>query len=222
MPLCLRVRIICTRRHRGTVLLPLFKMNYLAHAYLSFGDPGILVGNMISDFVKGKKQFDYPTIVQKGIRLHRAIDTFTDQHLSTKKAKEFFKPAVGPYAGAFMDVVYDHFLALDTEQFSESSLKSFSKKVYAQLADRESILPERFARILPYMGSQDWLYNYRFPEGIEKSFGGLVRRAQYLTESTPAFNLFTQHYAELQKHYNEFFPEIKEFASSQFAALLIQ
>ncbi len=35
-------------------------MNYLAHAYLSFGDPDILAGNMISDFVKGKKKFDYP------------------------------------------------------------------------------------------------------------------------------------------------------------------
>ncbi len=35
-------------------------MNYLAHAYLSFNDPEILVGNMISDFVKGKKKFDYP------------------------------------------------------------------------------------------------------------------------------------------------------------------
>ena len=33
-------------------------MNYLAHAYLSFNDPEILVGNMISDFVKGKKKAD--------------------------------------------------------------------------------------------------------------------------------------------------------------------
>jgi acyl carrier protein phosphodiesterase len=35
-------------------------MNYLAHACLSFGRPDILVGNMISDHIKGKKQFDYP------------------------------------------------------------------------------------------------------------------------------------------------------------------
>ena len=42
---------------------------------------------MISDFVKGKKQFDYPINIQKGIQLHRAIDTFTDQHHATKAAK---------------------------------------------------------------------------------------------------------------------------------------
>ena len=63
-------------------------MNYLAHAYLSFNHPEILTGNMISDFVKGKKKFDYPTTIQKGIMLHRAIDQFTDTHEATKEAKE--------------------------------------------------------------------------------------------------------------------------------------
>ena len=88
-------------------------MNYLAHSYLSFGDSEILVGNMISDYVKGKKKFDYPLAIQKGIMLHRTIDTFTDTHPATKAAIVFFKPVVGTYAGAFVDVVYDHFLAKD-------------------------------------------------------------------------------------------------------------
>ena len=53
-------------------------MNYLAHAYLSFGDPDILAGNMISDFVKGKKKYEYPDRIQMGITLHRKIDEYTD------------------------------------------------------------------------------------------------------------------------------------------------
>ena len=53
-------------------------MNYLAHAFLSFQQPDILVGNMISDFVKGKSKFTYTPGIQKGIMLHRAIDQFTD------------------------------------------------------------------------------------------------------------------------------------------------
>ncbi len=79
-------------------------MNYLAHAYLSFNDPEILVGNMISDFVKGKKKFDYPTGIQAGIMLHRIIDTFTDNHPCTGKAKSFSAP-LRLYSGAFIDVV---------------------------------------------------------------------------------------------------------------------
>jgi len=88
-------------------------LNYLAHAYLSFDQPEIIVGNLISDFVKGKKKFDYPPGIQKGIALHRAIDTFTDSHPATKEAKEVFRPHYRLYAGAFIDVAYDHFLAND-------------------------------------------------------------------------------------------------------------
>ena len=66
-------------------------MNYLAHAYLSFNHPGILAGNMINDYVKGKSQYDYPPIIQKGLQLHRFIDHFTDLHPSTAAAKIYFK-----------------------------------------------------------------------------------------------------------------------------------
>lgn len=197
-------------------------MNYLAHAYLSFKHPGILVGNMISDFVKGKKQFDYAIDIQKGIQLHRAIDAFTDQHPATKNAKIFYKPAVGAYAGAFMDVTYDHFLALDNNELSEKGWQEFAETVYRQLAIHQSILPEKFARLLPYMTSQNWLCNYRFTWGIENSFGGLTRRAKYLSDSHPAFALFKEHYTELEGYYRDFFPDVKKFALSHLDALLTQ
>ena len=197
-------------------------MNYLAHAYLSFHNPGILVGNMISDFVKGKKQFDFPVLIQKGIQLHRAIDMFTDQHAVTKQAKQYLKPAAGAYAGAFMDIVYDHFLALDDGELSETDWKDFTEEVYTQLATRETILPEKFARLLPYMTSQNWLYNYRFTQRIENSFNGLARRAKYLADSCAIFALFTEHYSELESHYRDFFPDVKKFAQAHLHALLIQ
>jgi acyl carrier protein phosphodiesterase len=76
-------------------------MNYLAHAYLSFNEPEILAGNMISDFVKGKKKFDYSLTIQQGIALHRAIDQFTDFHPVTQEAKSYFKKDYRLYSGAF-------------------------------------------------------------------------------------------------------------------------
>lgn len=197
-------------------------MNYLAHAYLSFHHPGILVGNMISDFVKGKKQFDYDTDVQKGIRLHRAIDTFTDQHPATKEAKQYFKPAVGAYAGAFMDMVYDHFLALDEQELSEPGWKEFAAGVYRELAAHQSVLPEKFRAMLPYMSGQDWLYNYRFTWGIANGFAGVARRAKYLTDADGVFILFREHYRELQRYYHNFFPDVKRFSRAYFDTLLMQ
>lgn len=75
-------------------------MNYLAHAYFSFDHPQILTGNMISDFVKGRKQYDYPESIQQGIRLHRAIDAFTDEHPVTRELKKSF-----PRRSAYMQAL---------------------------------------------------------------------------------------------------------------------
>ena len=170
-------------------------VNYLAHAYLSFGIPDVVVGNLISDFVKGKKQLEYPDSIRKGITLHRAIDTFTDTHPVTRRAKSYFRAAYGLYSGALIDVAYDHFLANDPMAFREPTpvladgggrggvgpcgrtwgggggpLAAFTQQTYRQLATRKSLFPERFARMFPYMRDRDWLYHYRYKEGIFQQF----------------------------------------------------
>jgi acyl carrier protein phosphodiesterase len=227
-------------------------VNYLAHAYLSFGIPEIAVGNLISDFVKGKKKLDYPETIQKGISLHRAIDTFTDGHEITRQAKVFFKQDYGLYAGALTDVVYDHFLANDPQEFpdeegvpdraaadsegpvvrsdlpgaagtdgsrgSGNRLNAFAQKTYEQLAPFQDLFPERFARMFPYMRSQNWLYHYRYKQGIFNSFTGLSRRAAYMAPPEMACQLFEDHYKELEACYALFFPALKDFAFTILSA----
>lgn len=196
-------------------------MNFLAHAHLSFNEPQILVGNLISDFVKGKKQFHYPPVIQKGIQLHRAIDTFTDTHECTKQIKLFFKPHYRLYSGAFTDVIYDHFLANDTAEFStEIELKHFAENVYKTLETAYDFLPENFQTILPFMIQHNWLYNYKNRWGIEKSFTGLVKRSLYLNESQVAFELFNSHYTIFHSIYQSFFPDLKNFALHKMKQLL--
>ena len=183
-------------------------MNLLAHAHLSFGRPEILVGNMISDFVKGRKKYDFPKGILQGIDLHRAIDTFTDEHPATREAKTFLQPAVRLYSGAFVDVIYDHFLANDRNEFTDATLLNYSLKTYKILEDHFAVLPLRMQQMLPYMSSQNWLYNYRTTDGIEKSFGGVVRRALYLSSASEPFSLFKScfksrlHYNRLCVHIN--------------------
>jgi acyl carrier protein phosphodiesterase len=187
-------------------------MNYLAHAYLSFRKPEILLGNMISDYVKGKSKFDYSEGIQRGIAIHRAIDEFTDNHPATREAKEFFRPVYRLYSGAFIDVVYDYFLAKDNLEFPADTLVNFSAEVYAVLQDNIAALPEKFQQLFPYMKKYDWLSNYQHTWGIERSFQGLTRRARYIDESDSAFAIFLQHYQALEKCYNAFLPEVKQFA----------
>lgn len=191
-------------------------MNYLAHAFLSFNKKDILAGNMISDFVKGKAKYTYPEGIQNGIQLHRLIDEFTDMHPVTAEAKNYFRPQYRLYSGAFVDVVYDHFLSRDTNQFTAyGNLNTFSQDVYRLMDKNVLFFPERFQKMYGYMKSQNWLYNYQFKEGIQKSFNGLVHRAAYLNESAIAFEIFNTQYTELQNCYKEFFPELLHFASEK-------
>ena len=187
-------------------------MNFLAHAYLSHGNADILTGNMITDFVKGKKQFDYPEMIQIGIQLHRATDRFTDDHEVTQEFKKFYKADYRLYAGAFVDVTYDYFLANDTTYFnSEDALLSFSQTVYGQLESNTHLLPNPFAAMLPYMAKQNWLYNYRALTGIQKSFEGLRRRSKYITETEKAYSIFCNNLPEMEALYQQFFPQLQAF-----------
>lgn len=193
-------------------------MNYLAHAYLSFNEASILLGNMISDFVKGKAQYDFPAKIHSGIKLHRLIDEFTDSHAVTAKMKNIFRPHYRLYAGAFVDVVYDHFLAKDSIRFQEyGGLRKFTLHTYSLLEENQLWFPHPFASIFPYMKKDNWLFHYREMEGIRKSFNGVMHRARYLSESDIAFALFQENYQELQNGYEEFFPELFIFTQEQFA-----
>ncbi|MBO9729070.1 MAG: DUF479 domain-containing protein [Chitinophaga sp.] len=186
-------------------------MNHLAHAYLSFRQPELITGNLIADFVKGKKDLAaYSEGIQQGIRIHRAIDTFTDQHPVTAKAKLFFRPSCGHYSGVFTDLVYDHFLANDTERFTNDSLYSFARYVYSEIGIRSAQLPATFLQMFEYMQTYNWLYNYHTTEGIARSIRGVARRARYLeTDGNVVFAVFMEHYAALKDCYQDFFPELQ-------------
>jgi len=152
--------------------------------------------------------------------LHRAIDTFTDAHQATKQAKEIFRPHYRLYSGALVDVLYDHFLATDENEFSEKSLYAFSIDVYSILDKYRAQFPERFGGMFPYMKNYNWLFNYRTFHGTKKSLGGVVRRALYLTESDTAAYLFEKHYQPLKEYYRQFWKDLKPFARREFDIIM--
>src|SRR6202000_319375 len=102
--------------------------------------------------------------IRQGIVLHRAIDTFTDTHAITRQAKVFFREPYGLYAGAIVDVAYDHYLANDQVIFGKvgaagTDLAAFAQKTYAQVQENEAFLPAPFARMFFSMSTHDWVDN---------------------------------------------------------------
>lgn len=168
-----------------------------------------MVGNLISDFVKGKSQYDYPESIQQGIKLHRLIDNFTDNHQAVARAKTVFRSAYRLYSGAFVDVSFDYFVANDSFLFAtDNDLQMFANKTYSALRENQQYLPPLSAPYFKRMQEQNWLYNYRFVWGIQKSFGGIVYRSKYLTDSHTAGLLFEENFFELKTCYEWFIPDL--------------
>lgn len=194
-------------------------MNYLGHAYLSFYQPNLCLGNLMNDFVRGKQQFQYAKGIQQGFALHRAIDVFTDEHPSTKTAKQMFTPAAGRYAGVLMDIVYDYFLANDTDIFTtENSLENLAHFTYQTLQSHEAILPATLQKMLPYMVRENWLVNYRYAWGIQKSMQNIARRASGLATIEPSLQCMLQNQAELRVLYKVFISDVSVFAKNYLHA----
>ncbi|MBS1730690.1 MAG: acyl carrier protein phosphodiesterase [Bacteroidetes bacterium] len=174
---------------------------------------------MISDYVKGNKRYTFPIEIQKGIILHRRIDAFTDTDNQVKKIKEVFKPAVGAYCGAFLDIAYDHFLAKEILKSKTVKLHQFVENIYTTLTISYDILPERFKTMLPSMISYNWLENYQYQTGIEKSFTGIEMRAKFLERKTGAYDIFLKNYHLIQHGFHEFFPRLHTFAFREYEIL---
>lgn len=191
-------------------------MNFLAHQYLSFDIPPVMVGNFIADTIRGSQLEKYPEKVQYGIRIHRSIDTFTDSHPLVLQTRSLLYPWFGKYAAVVQDVFYDHFLAINWKEYSEQSLTTFVKDVYRTLESNKTWMNERAMRTLYYMHSQNWLGNYRFPEGIDRALSGLSYRAKFDSKMDNSLPALEENFDAMNTHFRAFFPELIEVIREEY------
>lgn len=186
-------------------------MNFLAHAYLSFNNPSLIVGNLIADMVKGRKIEQLPQDIQEGIHLHRQIDDFTDKHPTVKETKLLFYSSAGRYGGSFLDIAFDHFLAKSDKFVPPLGWETFAEICYSAIEQKSEILPTPFISMFMYMKNENWLINYKYKWLIERSFQRLKNRAAYLSDDAPVYEEFEKHYDEIDMAFNSFFPDLITF-----------
>ena len=194
-------------------------MNFLAHIYLSFGDQDLTLGNFIADHIRGKAYTRYPEPVQKGILLHRAIDTFTDSHPIARSSSKRLHPRHSHYSRVIVDIYYDHFLAKNWEQYSDVPLEDYTRRFYGLLHERYDLLPEGIQRFMPYMISDNWLLSYAGLEGIGRVLQGLNRRAGSRSRMDEAVEDLEAHYEKFESEFHPFFEELIIFSRQHIQTL---
>ena len=116
-------------------------MNYLAHFHLAGSNPGLQVGALLGDYVKGPLQSEWPTDIEQGIKLHRRIDGFSDRHRVQKALKEFLPIENHRYRGILFDVFCDLYLTTHWSSFSQQALPEYAQNIYLQLDNHQQDFP---------------------------------------------------------------------------------
>lgn len=194
-------------------------MNFLAHIYLSFGDDEITIGNFIADSIRGNKIDHLPTRIQKGILLHREIDTYTDSHAIPKVSSKRLHKNYSHYSRVIVDIFYDHFLAKNWKNYSDTPLKIYVENFYDLLEDNYPVLPHGVQRMMPYMITDNWIYNYSKMEGIGRVLNGMNRRTKNKSKMNFAILDLEEHYTDFEKEFTSFFEELIIFSKQKYISL---
>jgi acyl carrier protein phosphodiesterase len=194
-------------------------MNFLAHAYLSFGQEEILVGNLVADFIKGKELRQFSKEIQIGILLHREIDSFTDAHPLVKAGQSYLRPKFRHYSSVITDIFFDHFLAKHWEKYSRIPLDIFASETYDSLEKHLPELPEGFGEMFYWMKTQNWLLHYRELEGIQRTLNGMTRRAKFDSKMNESTLFLVEKEAEFEVIFFAFFKDLETFAKDKLSEI---
>ena len=158
-------------------------MNFLAHCLLgarASDHPaqrdGLVAGGLLGDFVKGPVPAHWPESVQLGVRLHRRIDAFSNQHPGIRQSCDRFPKALRRFAPIFVDVVADHALSLGWQQRHSEPLGDFTQHCYRLADDHRSLLDAEHNRYLTWMTEHDLLGGYGEPEVMFRGLRSITRR----------------------------------------------
>lgn len=191
-------------------------MNYLAHLYLSGDDENVITGNFIGDYVKGKNYLKYPGKIREGIILHRQIDSFTDTHPRFREVKKLLRPEFGLFSGIITDLLYDHFLAVNWNDFATCTLREFTKKMHSVLLSHFFYLPARVQGFLPSLIKNRRLESYATKDGMVHTLKIMSRYTSLPENALDAMEIMEENFDFLHQNFEAFMDEMIEFVNEEF------
>ncbi len=183
-------------------------MNVLAHLYLSGNSEECMLGNFIGDFVKGKDYEYYPKEIQRGIFMHRTIDSFTDTHPLVMQAKGYLRNPYRKYAGVVVDIVFDYFLIKNWSSYSSLTLREYTQMAHAVLLSRFHQLPKGAKGMLVNFIRNQRIMLYSSLEGIENTLSTMSKFTSLPNFAHQAIQIIKQEEAEMNEIFKNFFADL--------------
>ena len=194
-------------------------MNFLAHFHLAWPDQDLVAGGLEGDYHKGPVDTALSDGLQRGIRLHRAIDAYTDNHPALAELRRDFAPHLRRYAGILVDLSFDHFLSAHWPRFADQALADFNHSVYRGLQGRRRELSAPARRMLDRLVQYDLLGRYLEWQSVADS---AARIGERFSRGNPFIGIegdLQQMRPRLEAAFLGFYPELQAFVQVRRAQL---
>lgn len=194
-------------------------MNYLAHALLSPDDPHVLMGNLWGDLLKPRDYDQLSSGILEGIRRHKGIDAFTDQHVAVEQIVHLLRPYQGKYTPVVADVLMDYMLSRYWMDYCEAPIESFCQRIYHQVSDHLDLIPERLHPRINRMLSHHWLESCKNSKRMGETLMMLSKRASFENTIPDAMMPYELYQEQMDRLFISFFKDIQEHTTLQNADL---
>jgi acyl carrier protein phosphodiesterase len=194
-------------------------MNYLGHLYFSNNDTDCMYANLFGDFVKGKDLSKYAPSVQQGIRLHRTIDSYIDNHPAVRELLHKLYPSLPKVAGIAIDLYFDHLLAKKWEEYHTIPLEQFIDTFHSFEIDQSNYENDLFNMVIRKMKEEKWLYHYKTMYGLTKACEGLSTRISFENVLHTAPDVFNELEIEIEKAFDLFMADAIPYFQNYFTSI---
>ncbi len=185
-------------------------MNYLAHALLSPANPYVLMGNLWGDLLRPK---DFPGLhpdILAGVKRHRLIDAFTDQHAAVQEINALLRPYQGKYTPVVTDVLMDYILSARWSKYHGHAIEDFCQERYRTVERYLGHLPDRLHPRITRMLGHRWLESCKDRDRLEATLRMLARRASFDNHIPHALIPYERHQLLIDPLFEAFFLDLRE------------
>ncbi|HEY6130737.1 MAG TPA: ACP phosphodiesterase [Halioglobus sp.] len=194
-------------------------MNFLAHFHLAGPDEELITGGLEGDYIKGPLRGELPQGLERGIKLHRAIDANTDSHPMIQQLSRDLLPDLRRYAGILIDLSFDHYLSRHWAIFSAIPIADFNSEIYRTLTAHAGVLSEGGRVMAARLVEHDVLNLYREWETVLATATRIGQRFQRRNPFLELDQKLSPAQSALEQAFLNFYPQLQSF-STERAALL--
>lgn len=166
----------------------------------------------MGDFIKGSQLQHLPDHIALGVRLHRQIDSFTDNHEIVQRLRQAFPRPLRRMSGVVIDIYFDHCLCRHWPTFSDTEIEDLLRQFYDELNEQELSIDGRFSQVKAGLLNHAWLINYQEFETCLRAFTSIENRLKgKISFAKDAEAFIVQNEETLENAFLDFYPELTEY-----------